>query len=142
MSDLSWAAGFEHPRALAVSPYLDTAFPLARQIGAVWVDRTHSQWVARYTRFSLRSGGLTEKERAKFLYYHKQDLEWILQQITEKVPDIIIQDVRSGSSWLMSELLALKPGFLDGYGAVAEEGGIRVLRRLPDASRKLPSGPR
>ena len=111
MSDLSWAAGLDHPRALAVSPDVATAFPLARRIGAVWVDRTHSQWVARYTRFALRSGGLAEPEREKFLRYHKQDLERILRQITEKAPDIIIQDVRPGSSWLTSELLALKPGF-------------------------------
>ena len=52
MSDLSWAAGLDHPRALAISPVLSTAFPLARRIGAVWVDRIHSQWVARYTRYA------------------------------------------------------------------------------------------
>jgi hypothetical protein len=141
MSDLSWAAGLDHPRALAVSPDLKTAFPLARRIGAVWVDRTHSQWVARYTRFPLRSGGLAEPEREKFIRYHKQDLEWILRQITEKAPDIIIQDVWPGNSWLTSELLALKPGFLDGYEVIAEEDEIRVLRRRPDASRNLPDRP-
>ena len=129
MSDLSWAAGLDHPHALAVSPILETSFPLARHIGAVWVDRTHSQWVARYTLFALRSDGLTEPERAKFLGYHKQDLEWILQQIAVKAPDIIIQDVRPGNSWLTSELAALKPGFLDGYEVIAEEGGIRILYR-------------
>jgi hypothetical protein len=129
MSDLSWAAGLDKPRVLAVSPILETSFPLARRIGAVWVDRTHSQWVARYSLFALRSGGLTEPERAKFLRYHKQDLEWILQQITEKAPDIIIQDVRPGNSWLTSELLALTPDFLNGYEVIAEEGGIRVLCR-------------
>ena len=129
MSDLSWAAGLDHPRALAVSPDVATAFPLARRIGAVWVDRTHSQWVARYTRFALRSPGLTEAERRKFLIYHEQDIEWILRQITEKAPDIIIQDVRPEYSWLSSELVILKPGFLDGYEVIAEEGAIRVLRR-------------
>jgi hypothetical protein len=72
---------------------------------------------------------LTEAERTKFLIYHKQDLEWILRQITEKAPDIIIQDVRPGYSWLSSELVALKPGFLDSYEVIAEEGAIKVLRR-------------
>jgi hypothetical protein len=136
MSDLSWAEGLNHPRALAISPYEDTAFPLARRIGAVWVDRTHSQWVARYTRFALRSPELAEQERSKFLYYHKQDLDWILRQITEKEPDIIIEDVRPENSWLTSELIALKPGFLDGYRALAEEGGITVLCRK-DEGKKL-----
>jgi hypothetical protein len=142
MSDLSWAAGLDHPRALAVSSDLATAFPLARRIGAVWVDRSHSQWVARYTAFALRSGGLAETERAKFLFYHKQDLEWILRQIMEKAPDIIIQDVRPGYSWLTSELVALKPKFLDGYEVIAEEDGIRVLRRRSEGGQKVPSRPR
>jgi hypothetical protein len=136
MSDLSWAAGLHHPRALAVSPYVDTAFPLARRIGAVWVDRTHSQWVARYTRFALRSPELSEEGRSKFLNYHKQDLAWILRQIREKAPDIIIQDVRPENSWLASELLSLKPGFLDGYQIIAEEDGVRVLQRRPDVGEK------
>ena len=142
MSDLSWAAGLDHPRTLAVSPDVSTSFPLARRIGAVWVDRTHSQWVARYTLFALRSGGLTEAERIKLLNYHKQDLEWILRQIKEKAPEIIIQDVRPGYSWLSSELIELKPGFLDGYKVIAEEGGIRVLRRRSEAGQKLPDRPR
>ena len=37
MSDLSWAAGLDRPRALAISPELSSAFPLARRIGAIWV---------------------------------------------------------------------------------------------------------
>jgi hypothetical protein len=141
MSDRSWAAGLDHPRALAVAPDINISFPLARRIGAVWVDRIHSQWVARYTRYALRSGGLTEPEREKFLHYHKQDLQWILRQIAEKMPDIIIQDVWPGDSWLTSELLALKPGFLDGYEVIAEEGVIRVLRRKPGAGPNLLNSP-
>jgi hypothetical protein len=139
MSDLSWAAGLDQPRALAISADLDIAFPLARRIGAVWVDRTHSQWVARYTRFELQSAELTESERAKLLYYHKQELERILRQIREKTPDIIIQDIRPGDSWLTSELLALNPRFLDGYEAIAEEGWIRVLQRKAGPVRKFPN---
>lgn len=137
MSNLSWAAGFHHPRALAVSPDVATSFPLARRIGAVWVDRIHSQWVARYTRYALRSGGLTEAKRTKLQNYHEQDLEWILRQIVEKAPDIIIQDVRPGYAWHSSELVALKPGFLDGYEVIAEEGGIRVLGRRGHDARRL-----
>jgi hypothetical protein len=135
MSDLSWAAGLHHPRALAVSSDLATSFPLARQIGAVWVDRIHSQWVARYTRVALQSKILTESDRQKYLRYHERDLEWILRQISEQNPDIIFQDVRPGYSWLSLELSALEPGFLDKYDVIAEEGGIRVLRRRSETSR-------
>jgi hypothetical protein len=129
MSDLSWAINLHHPRALAVSPDISTAFPLARRIGAVWVDRIHSQWVARYTRYAMQLGGLTEPETKKFLRYHNQDLEWILRRIAEEKPDIIIQDVSPGNSWLSSELVVLAPEFLNGYEVIAEEHGIRVLRR-------------
>jgi hypothetical protein len=131
MSDLSWAVGLDHPHALAVSSDVATAFPLARQIGAIWVDRIHSQWVARYTRFALRSRTLPEPEKTKLLNYHEQDLKWILRRIAEKTPDIIIEDIRPGSSWLTLELAALKPRFLNGYEVLAEENGIRVLRRRP-----------
>jgi hypothetical protein len=141
MSDLSWAANLDRPRALAISPMLSTAFPLARRIGAVWVDRIHSQWVARYTLYALRFGGLSEPQMTKFLRYHKQDLEWILRQIEEKAPDIIIQDVSPGNSWLSSELVALKPEFLEGYEVIAEEGGIRVLGRSLGTGRKILSLP-
>jgi hypothetical protein len=129
MSDLSWAAGLGHPRALAVSADIRTSFPLARQIGAIWVDRIYGQWVAWFTRFALQSPELTEPQRTRYLYYHERDLEWIVRQISEKAPDIIFQDVRPSSSWLSSELAALNPRFLDGYEVIAEEGGTRVLRR-------------
>jgi hypothetical protein len=131
MSDLSWTRGIYHPRALAVAPYDGTAFPLARRIGAVWVGSAHSQWVAYYTRFALKSNRLTVAERMKLIDYHKQDIERALQNIKEKSPEIIIQDVRPEFLWLSSELAEAEPGFLDRYEAIAEEDGIRVLRASP-----------
>lgn len=136
MSDLSWAEGLNRPRALAVSPDLASSFPLARRIGAIWVDRIHSQWVARYTRHALQQAGLSEPEKRKFLQYHKQDLERILRRIAEVKPDIIIQDVSPQHIWLSSQLVALEPDFLNGYDALVEERGIRVLkRRAGDSTR-------
>ena len=129
MSNLSWADGLDRPTALAVSPDIATAFPLARRINAVWVDRIHSQWVARYTRYALQSGNLTEAETEKFRRYYDQDLRWILRQIADKKPEIIIQDVTPGHVWLSTELESLQPGHLDGYDRIAEEVGIRILRR-------------
>lgn len=129
MADLSWAAGLDQPRALALSPDIATSFPLARRIGAVWVDRIHSQWVARYTRFALLIGDLTELEQSKLAAYHRRDLEWILRQIKLKAPDIIIEDIRPDYSWLAAELASLEPEYLSGYKIIAEDGPIRVLRR-------------
>ncbi len=129
MRDLAWATGLAHPRALAVSPIEDTSFPLARRIGAVWVGHTHSQWIARYTRFALTSKALTPDEKARWLAYHRSDLEAVLREIKDKRPEIIIEDMRPIFSWLAPELNALQPGFLDDYRILADEGAIRVLRR-------------
>ena len=128
MSDLAWAKELDRPRALAVSTDLATSFPLARKIGAIWVDRSHSQWVARYTSFALQFGRLTESQRRLYLHYYQQDLEWILRRIEEVVPDLIIEDVRPEMSWITRRLAAIKPNFLDEYETVAEEGGIRVRK--------------
>jgi hypothetical protein len=137
MSNVSWAAKLDRPRALAVSPDISTAFPLARRIGAVWVDRIHSQWVARYTRHALLFGGLSEPDTRKFLHYHNLDLEWILRRIREAKPDIIIQDISPGHSWLISELTTLDPSYLHGYEVIAEESGIRVLGRRVEVHKSF-----
>ena len=129
MRDLTWARTLSHPRALAVSPQEDTSFPLARRIGAVWVGNTHSQWIARYTRFALGSDVLTTEERERYIKYHQSDLNGILCEIRDKQPDIIIEDTRADFSWLLLELEVLQPGFLDGYAVIADEEPIRVLRR-------------
>ncbi len=129
MRDLTWATALAHPRALAVSPIEDTSFPLARRIGAVWVGHTHGQWIALYTRFALTSNALTYDEKARWLAYHRSDLEAVLREIRDKRPEIIIEDMRPIFSWLVPELNSLQPGFLDDYRIFAEEGAIRVLRR-------------
>jgi len=134
MSNLTWATGLDRPTALAISPDIATAFPLARRINAVWVDRIHSQWVARYTRYALRSGDLSEAETTKVRSYYKQDLTWTLQQIAAKKPDLIIQDVSPGYSWLVAELSSLAPNFLNGYDVIAAEDRVRVLRRRLEQS--------
>ena len=129
MRDSTWATALAHPTALAVSPIEDTSFPLARRIGAVWTGRSHSQWIARYTRFALTSDALSPDAKARLLAYYRSDLEGILREIRDKRPEIIIEDTRPIFSWLAPELNALQPGFLDDYRVLAEQGAIRVLRR-------------
>jgi hypothetical protein len=137
MSNVSWAAELDRPRALAVSSDISTAFPLARRIGAVWVDRIHSQWVARYARYALLFGGLSGPDRIKLLHYYKRDLEWILRRIKEVKPDIIIQDISPGHSWLISDLTTLDPSYLHGYEVIAEENEIRVLARRVEVRKSF-----
>ena len=102
---------------------------LAERIDARWVDRIHSQWVAKYTRVALDRGGLSEAERERYRYYYEADLERTRRAIREKRPQLIIQAVFPGAEWLTEALLAEDPALLDDYVAIAEEGPIRVLRR-------------
>ncbi len=129
MHDLSWAKDLDRPTALGVTPVIATSFPLAEQINARWVDRIHSQWVARYTRVALQRGGLSEAERERYQRYYDADLERTRRTIREKRPELIIQGVYPEAAWLTEALLAEDPSLLDNYEAIAEEGPIRVLRR-------------
>jgi hypothetical protein len=135
MHDLTWMRALTHPRALAVSPDLGTSFPLAREIGAIWVGSTHSQWIAEYTHFALGFQALTPDKKWQYLGYHRSDLDGILHEIRDQRPEIIFEDVRPKNAWLVSELDALQPGFLNDYETLAEEGPIRVLRRREGPAR-------
>jgi hypothetical protein len=114
---------------MAISSDSATAFPLIRQFDGVWVDRTHSQWVARYTRFMLEHDDLPPARRQELMRYHDEDLVRLLSNIERNKPEVILVDVSPRDSWLMPELEAFKPHFLDGYTTVTEQGWVRVLER-------------
>ena len=129
MRDMSWANELNRPTAMAISPDLSAGFPLAQHIGARWVDRIHSQWVARYTSVALRRGGLSETDAHRYQSYFDSDIERTVRVIREKQPEIIIQHVGAGARWLTDALLAADASLLDDYETFAEEGVIRILRR-------------
>jgi hypothetical protein len=129
MRDLSWSRKLNRPTAAAISPDVASSFPLAQHIGARWIDRIHSQWVARYTLVALRRGGLSESDAQRYQSYFDSDIERTIGVIREKRPDIIIQHVGSGTRWLTDALLAADQTLLDDYETVAQEGVIRILRR-------------
>ena len=129
MPDLSWAAKYHHPTVMAITPDLAAAFPLAREIGGRWVDGTHSAWVARYTRFMLARGGLSMARQQQLRRYHDEDLRRLLGSLEKNRPELILVDLLPAYAWLMTELKAMQPGFLDRYVPVVEEGRIDVLQR-------------
>ena len=88
----------------------------------------------------MQSGGLTEEEQRRYLYWHERDLRSILQEIREKTPELIFTDTSPKYSWLKAELSAMEPGFLDPYEVVAEENRIEVLR-LKASMRASPERP-
>ena len=134
MRDLSWANELERPTALAISPSISTAFPLAQHIAARWVDRIHSQWVARYARIALRRGELSATDAQRYQSYFDDDIKRTVRVIRARRPEIIIQHVGTSSQWLIDALLATDPTLLNDYQPVAEEGVIRILRRRQTAS--------
>ena len=134
MRDLSWANELNRPTAMAIAPDLSAGFPLAQHISARWVDRIHSQWVARYTLIALRRGGLSETDAQRYQSYFDGDIERTVRVIREKRPEIIIQRMGNGAGWLTDALLTADPTLLDGYQTFAQEGVIRILRRQKTAS--------
>jgi hypothetical protein len=129
MHDSSWARDLNRPTAMAISPDHSAAFPLAQHIGARWIDRIHSQWVASHTRAALRHGGLSETDARRYQSYFDRDIERTVRVIREKRPEIIVQRVGIGAAWLTEAVLAADPTLLDDYETLAEEGVVRILRR-------------
>lgn len=132
ITDMRWAEGLENPTAMAISPYIDAGFPLSRQVGAAWIDRIHSQWVANYTKYALENMDLSEEETALAQRYHKRDIERTRELIRDKAPDIIFDYVPSKSQWLREAIIEAQPSPLDQYRVVVEEGAYRVWRRRDD----------
>ena len=129
LSDLHWARDFEHPSVMAIAPDSAAVFPLVRQFGGVWVGRTHSQWVARYTRYMLEHDEVSPTRRLELISYHNNDLMELLNDLEQKKPDVILVDAAQRYSWFLPELEAMKPKFLNDYAEITEEGRVRVLAR-------------
>ncbi|MEQ8935374.1 MAG: hypothetical protein RIE56_06250, partial [Amphiplicatus sp.] len=137
--DLSWAKGLDHPTALAISPSIAVGFPLAEHINARWVDRIHSQWVAKNTRIALTRSGLSDAARELYQEYYDRDIARTRAVIREKAPELIFQINHPEADWLTEDILADDPTLLDDYETIAEEGFVRVLRRR-DVGDKTATG--
>ena len=135
--DLSWAKELNRPTALAITPDSAVSFPLAQRIGARWVDRAESQWVAGYTRIALRRKGLSEADAQRYKSYFDGEIDRTVRVIQDRRPELIIQHAGTGARWLTEALLAKDATLLDGYETVAEEGVIRILRRREASAPSL-----
>lgn len=127
MRDLSWAKDLDRPTALAISTNISIAFPLAQEIGAVWADRIHSQWVVLYAEAGLRKTNLAPKQKAALQSYYDSEIDRIAHRIEEAKPDIIIRSLADQE--LYDELLNRDPRLLNAYKPVAQEGVIQILKR-------------
>jgi len=136
MKDLRWAQDLDRPTAMSITPYIDGAFPLARQIDAQWVDRIHSQWVANYTRYALDNLDLSKEQAALARRYHAADIERTRRVILERRPEIIIQTASPRMQWLHDAVVETSPSPLDAYDIVAEEGVYRIWRRRDVAATR------
>ena len=130
ISDMTWAEDLDQPTAMAISPVISTSFPLARQIDAVWIDRIHSQWVARYTRVQIERQDDQNSEYVQMLRgYYDREIDRTRRLIQDQQPELIFQAVTERVAWLYEELLEEDPALMDEYTVIAEEGILRIWRR-------------
>ncbi|WP_375205225.1 hypothetical protein [Hyphococcus sp.] len=127
MTDLGWAEALDRPTALAISNYISVPFPLAQEIGAVWKDRSHSQWIVLYAGAGLEKEGLSAEQKALFQSYYDGEIDRLAARIGDQKPDIIIRSLVDKD--LYAELLNRNPHLLDAYEPIAEEGVIQILKR-------------
>lgn len=127
--DIPWADGLEKPTAMAISPYISTAFPLAERVGAQWVDRIHSQWLLNYTRMMLNRDGLPEEERAVYARHFDAEVRRTRALIRAARPELLFQVDYPGTDWLIEALLEDDPMLFDGYEVIARENAKKILRR-------------
>ena len=127
MHDLSWAENLHQPTALAISTNISISFPLAQEIGAVWKDRIHSQWIVLYAKEGLKKKHFSAEQKAVFQSYYDAEINRILNRIIAQKPDIIIRSLPDKE--LYNELLKRDPQLLDAYEPVAREGVIEILKR-------------
>ncbi|MEL6361486.1 MAG: hypothetical protein AAFR21_10400 [Pseudomonadota bacterium] len=128
-ADLAWSEDLDKPTALGISPTILTSFPLSRTIDAKWIDRIHSQWVVHYSNIMLSREATSPEIRAKYERWRDNELERVADLIRDEQPEIIIHCVMGGARELNERLLDLSPNLLAPYTAIAEERGIRILRR-------------
>ncbi len=127
MHDLSWAEDLHQPTALAISTNISISFPLAQEIGAVWKDRIHSQWIVLYAKEGLKKKHFSADQKAIFQSYYDAEIDRILDRIIAQKPDIIIRSLPDKE--LYNELLKRNPQLLGAYEPVAREGVIEILKR-------------
>jgi len=133
LKDRSWAESLDHPTAMAISSGYITGFPLAREIDAQWINRTHCQWAVTYPEAVMRKQHVSEKQRRIFKKYQEEEINRVAALVPQKKPEIIIQSTTRQSIWLASLILEKNPTLFDDYDIVAEEDVFRIWRRKGDA---------
>ncbi len=129
LRDRSWAEDLEHPTAMAISSGYITGYPLAREIGATWVNRIHCQWAITYPEAMMSRQRVSAEQTTLFKKYQDEELARVAALVPDKKPDIIIQSTTATSLWLADKLLERNPALFDDYVVVAEEGVFRIWRR-------------
>jgi hypothetical protein len=128
-ANLEWAAEYDRPTALAISPSIATSFPLAPKIGAQWVDRIHSQWVAHYAKLMIERDDISAADKARYQRYFDMEINRVAELIKSRRPDLIFQVDHEDVQWLNDALLARDPTLFDDYELAARRWPNRILRR-------------
>jgi hypothetical protein len=129
MRNREWARSLDRPTAMAISTGEITGYPLAREIKARWVNRTHCQWSVVFPETVMRRQPIPEEQRRLYKAYQDRELDYVARLVPRARPEIIIQGTTATDDWLTRQILKRNPTLLDDYAVIAEEGLIRIWRR-------------
>ena len=89
------------PRLMSASILFHVGYPVARQVGAVWVGRTNGLWITGYAQEMLAASGGDEAYRARLVAYIDRDARMFLEDVRAHQPDLILADDHAGTAMAM-----------------------------------------
>lgn len=116
-----------HPRIIAITDDIAIAHPLTRSVEGAWVGTTCSLWMTSYANYILAYRHPDARTTAKIKRYAALDRNWLISDIRNKQPDIILVDGKRQHDWAFS-IPALRAE-LAGYRNARTVGGVEIWLR-------------
>lgn len=91
---LSQAVRAAHPKPtiMSLTSALDVGHPVTRAVGARWVGRAHSSWMAIYARILIYKTAPEPQLRQRLEAYIERDIAIFVEDVTDAKPDLILID--------------------------------------------------
>ncbi|PXA85272.1 hypothetical protein DMC47_37915, partial [Nostoc sp. 3335mG] len=89
-----------HPRLAMIGGDLGVGHPVARWVGAQWVQRQHNLWISANAPGILRSGTLDAAGRATLAAAVTMDERMLIEDIAHGRPDAVLVQGRDWMDWI------------------------------------------
>ena len=77
---------------MSLTSALDVGHPVTRAVGARWVGRAHSSWMAIYARILIYKTAPEPQLRQRLEAYIERDIAIFVEDVTDAKPDLILID--------------------------------------------------